>query len=140
LYPQLGNLEDVRAQKELEEKAMLLLCNLYNGYLHNPKHVESKYLKIPDKKYKSESTYAFDTHWEEGIKISEGGYPPYDIPMFVIFSGDEDAIPESVMLAEELVRDNRYSRGKSNQRSFGNYNSPEEFWRSTSGNRNARDS
>jgi len=127
LYPQLGNLEDVRAQKELEEKAMLLLCNLYNGYLHNPKHVESKYLKIPDKKYKSESTYAFDTHWEEGIKISEGGYPPYDIPMFVIFSGDEDAIPESVMLAEELVRDNRTREENPIKDRSGNYNSPEEF-------------
>jgi hypothetical protein len=127
LYPQLGNLEDAKAQRELEERAMLLLCNLYNGYLHNPKHVESKYLKIPDKKYKSESTYAFDTHWEEGIKISEGGYPPYDIPMFVIFSGDEDAIPESVMLAEELVRDNRTRDENPIIDRSGNYTTPEEF-------------
>ena len=130
LYPQL-EAEDQGATKELEERAMLLLCNLYNGYLHNSKHKEGTYLQIADDAYKSQSTYAYDTHWEEGIKISEGGYPPYDIPMFVIFSGDEDSVPEAVKLAAKLVRGNRGRKDNPIKDRSGNYTSAEEFKQAT---------
>lgn len=106
IYPELSH-EDAKTEKELEEKAMLLLCNTYNAYLHNRSHVEVEYLSIPDEEYESKGHYEYDHHSEEGIKVSEGGYPPYEIPMFVIFSGDLQNVPSGIEMASGIVRENR---------------------------------
>jgi hypothetical protein len=106
IYPELA-IANKKTKKELEERAMLLMSNAYNAYLHNSDHSESAYLAMDDHAYEKEKHYEYDAHIEQGIKISEGGYPPYDIPMFVIFSGDEDNMPANIELASGIVRDNR---------------------------------
>lgn len=124
IYPELSH-EDKRTKKELEEKAMLLLCNTYNGYLHNKSHVEMEYLSIPDEEYESKGHYEYDHHSEEGIKVSEGGYPPYEIPMFVIFSGDLQNVPSGIEMASGIVRENRAKERIKD--SSGTYSNSEEF-------------
>lgn len=100
IYPNLSNKEN---QKELKERAMLLLTNLYNAYLHNTGD--------PKESSKTNSSflahYRYGEHEEEGIKVSEGGYPPYEISMFVINNGNIPTLPEDIELASSLVRSNR---------------------------------
>lgn len=124
IYPELTN-SDKNTQRELEERAMLLLCNGFNAYLHNHDHNEFEYLGEDDRKYEKQEHYEYDEHIEEGIKVSEGGYPPYKIPMFVIFSGDEKNMPGNLELASGIVRDNRLKgHVKDGSESYSN---PEDF-------------
>lgn len=105
-YPELSA-ATVQNKKEIEERALILLCNSFNGYLHNKDHNELNYLDIDDHEYEGQKHYQYDTHNEEGIKVSEGGHPPYDIAMFVIFGGDLLNVPANIELASGIVRDNR---------------------------------
>ncbi len=97
-YPHLTK-NNTLAEIELEERSMLLLTNAFSGYLHN---VEGKGGGEGIHKH-----YPYGIHNEEGIKVSEGGYPPYDISMFTVFSFEEKNLPTSIQLAVALVRDNR---------------------------------
>ncbi len=124
VYPQLG-LSDKKTRRELEERAMLLMCNAFNAYLHNSDHSELEYLEMDDSIYEEQEHYEYDEHIEEGIKVSEGGYPPYDIPMFVINSGDPVNMASYIELASGIVRENR-RKGKIIDRS-GAYTSPQDF-------------
>lgn len=124
IYPELSH-DDPRTKKELEEKAMLLLCNSYNAYLHNKTHVEIDYLSIEDEEYESAGHYEYDNHNEAGIAATVGGYPPYDISTFVIHNEDLHNMPVGIEEASGMVRDNRrddriidFTR---------NYFDPEEF-------------
>lgn len=124
VYPQLA-LSGKATKIELEERAMLLMTNAFNAYLHNSDHVEGEYLEMNDEAYEAQEHYEYDEHIEEGIKVSEGGYPPYDIPMFVIFSGDMKNMAGNIELASGIVRDNR-RKGKVIDQS-GAYTDPAAF-------------
>lgn len=104
VYPNLARHTQL-AQKELEQRCMLLLTNAFNTYLHNPTHEEERYLKMTDHEYEEEGHYPYGIHNEEGVKVSEGGHPPYDITMFVVYPGDSD----SVETAARIVRTNRFN-------------------------------
>lgn len=106
LYPHLGDDSD-SSRKELEERAMLLLTNAFNGYLHNNTHVESDYLQMDDHDYEEKTVYPYGSHMEQGVKVSEGGHPPYDIMMFVVYNKDLENLPGWVELASGIVRNNR---------------------------------
>ena len=58
---------------------------------------------MDDHDYEKEEHYPYGIHNEEGVKISEGGHPTYDITMFVVYPGDVD----SVETAAKIVRENR---------------------------------
>lgn len=125
IYPQLSERGEL-AERELEERAILLLSNAFNAYLHNPEHVESDYLRMSDKDYGEKKQYVFDTHREEGVKISRGGHPVYDIAMLVIDSEDDVAgLPVDVEFGGGIVRENR-ELGRIIDR-FGVYESVEDF-------------
>lgn len=106
VYPELGA-QDERTQKELEERTLLLLSNAFNTYLHNDDHDEIAYLDLDDSTYEEEQHYEYGVHNEAGVKISEGGHPPYDMVMFVIYSEDLENQPAWVELASGIVRTNR---------------------------------
>jgi hypothetical protein len=74
---------------EKEERVLLLLTNLFNGYLQN------------------QDTYPFAYHKEEGISISKGSFPPYELSEFVVLDTDEKNLSINVELASLLVRSNR---------------------------------
>ncbi len=96
VYPHLK--EDTKdAEEELLERAMLLLTNAYSGYLHNSGVIDEH----------EHHKYPYGVHREEGIKVSEGGYPPYEISMFVVFSLDVKNLSANIELAAGLVRSNR---------------------------------
>lgn len=100
LYPHLK--ENATAQiLEKEERIMLLLSNLFSGFLHthSVKGKGSKHLFV--------SSYPYTAHEEEGVNVSEGGYPPNDIAMFVVFSLDTKNLSTGIELAASLVRKNR---------------------------------
>lgn len=92
IYPYLAKTKD--GKDELEERAMLLLTNAYSGYLNNLQGKDGR-------------QYPYGVHREEGVKVSEGGYPPYEISMFVVFSLDKKNLPANIELASSLVRNNR---------------------------------
>lgn len=116
IYPHLSS-QRVDMQDELAERAMLILTNAYSGFLSN--NMQQR------KKAGEHYHYPFGVHREEGVKVSEGGYPPYDISMFVVFSLDNDNLPANIELAATLVRNNRRD-GRVLDRS-GTYSSPQEF-------------
>lgn len=124
VYPELA-LGDKKTKKELQERAVLLICNAYNAYLHNNDHSELEYLAMEDEVYEEQEHYEYDSHIEEGVKVSEGGYPPYEIPMFVIFSGDEENMPSNIELASGIVRDNRLKKRVVD--ASGSYTDSQEF-------------
>lgn len=124
IYPTLARRGE-RARKELEHRAMILLTNAFNAYLYNPNHDEMSYLEMDDHDYEALGIYPYGIHNEEGVKVSEGGHPPYDITMFVVYPGDTD----SVETASKIVRGNR--AGKRVKDVLGNYdNDPEGFAKS----------
>lgn len=116
IYPHLSS-KRIEAQDELTERAMLILTNAYSGFLNNNMQQE--------KKVGQHYSYPFGVHREEGVKVSEGGYPPYDISMFVVFSLDNDNLPANIELAATLVRNNR-REGRVLDRSK-TYSSQQEF-------------
>lgn len=96
VYPHLND-ETKDAEEELLERSMLLLTNAYSGYLHNAGVIDEH----------EHHKYPYGVHREEGIKVSEGGYPPYEISMFVVFSLDVKNLSANIELAAGLVRSNR---------------------------------
>ncbi len=105
VYPELARNSE-KARKEVEHRSMLLLTNAFNTYLQNPNHDEMRYLEMDDHDYENEGNYPYGIHNEEGVKVSEGGHPPYDITMFVVYPGDAD----SVETAAKIVRTNRANK------------------------------
>lgn len=116
IYPDLNN-GNSHSQEELEQRAMLLLTNAFNAFLHNETHDEMEYLSITDETYEEQGRYPYGIHNEVGVKISDGGHPLYDLTMFVVTPGE----PESVETAAEIVRANRRN-GRITHPIFENYN------------------
>lgn len=96
IYPDLS-----KTDSEMKARAMLLLSNAFSGYLHTH-HVEKIALREDNDKH-----YPYGIHEEEGIKISEGGFPPYEIAMFSVYSGFARNLPARIELATGHVRSNR---------------------------------
>lgn len=86
------------SEEEIDERILLLLTNAFSAYLHN-----QTVTKDPEHSH----FYPYGLHREEGVKVSEGGYPPYDISTFVVFSFDQKNLPSSIELSTTLVRKNR---------------------------------
>jgi hypothetical protein len=115
IYPQLSNTKN--GKEELLERAALVLTNAYSGFLHN--HHGKTFGG------KAERDYPYGVHREEGVKVSEGGYPPYEISMFVVFSLDKKNLAANIELASALVRSNR--REKRVLDRSGTFSDPVEF-------------
>ncbi len=107
VYPYLKE-ETKENQIELEERAMILLTNAYSGYLNN-----------------HNQEYPYGVHREECIKVSKGGFPPYEISAFVVLSTDESNLSSNIELAASLVRQNRMQSRVSDR--SGSYLEPDEF-------------
>lgn len=104
IYPHLSAKSE-EIQLEKEERSMLLLTNAFSGYLHNAgKKKQTSASHDTD----SHSTfYPYGIHREEGVKVGEGGYPPYAISLFTVFSFEEKNLPSHIEFASTLVRKNR---------------------------------
>lgn len=89
VYPKLK--DNNRRKKELEERALVILVNAYTGFLH--------------KKYYT--AYPYAEHHEEGVFVSKGNNPPYEISMFGESSIDMRNLPSNINLASSIVRNNR---------------------------------
>lgn len=103
IYPHLER-QDEFSRVEFEERAMLLLTNAFSGYLLNLAGKAKKQKGLQDDAH---PYYPFGIHREEGVKIGEGGYPPYTISMFTVFSFEERNLPSNIQLATSLIRGNR---------------------------------
>jgi hypothetical protein len=87
IYPHLENKNN---KTELNERAMILLSSAFIYYIHN-----------------LDGKYPYSEHREECIKISRGGYPPYEISAFVLLGSDEKNLSANIELSALLVRKNR---------------------------------
>ncbi|MBI2443241.1 MAG: hypothetical protein HYV40_05035 [Candidatus Levybacteria bacterium] len=108
VYPELKLRQGKRSQEELEARAMLLLLNIYSGYLENlhPEDGEgARKMVVTDAHHPH--AYAYSTHEEEAVRVSEGAFPPYQISAFTVFSLDEVNLPSNIELACTLVRSNQ---------------------------------
>ncbi|HLD01649.1 MAG TPA: hypothetical protein VJC10_02115, partial [Patescibacteria group bacterium] len=85
-------------------RATLLLANAFSGFLENEHPQDSGHTHSDGKPH---HMYSYGVHEEEGVRVSEGGYPPYEISMFVVFSLDEVNLATNIDLAVSLVRANR---------------------------------
>lgn len=121
VFPHLRDTNSKDVQEELELRAMLLLANAFSGYLEN-KHPE---ILAGEKGKKTRHQYAYGVHEEEGIKVTEGGYPPQHVSTFSVFSLIEKKLPSHLELAALLVRSNRLE-GRVQDHS-GNFTDPKEF-------------
>jgi len=81
-------------EKELDERAVILLVNAFIGYLHKTCY----------------KTYPFAQHEEEGIFMGKGTNTPYAIDMFDVSTIDMDTVPANVELSAALVRGNRNAK------------------------------
>ncbi|MBI4080181.1 MAG: hypothetical protein HY430_00230 [Candidatus Levybacteria bacterium] len=125
IYPNLQP-DNKDSNEELQERAILLLANAYSGFLNNQQHTWNVVGKSAGKEQGDEFyNYPYGIHKEEGVKVSEGGYPPYDISMFVVFSLDKKNLSANIELASTLVRGNR--RDKRVVDRSGNFTDPSEF-------------
>lgn len=124
VFPEL-EATDEATQKELEQRAMLLLTNAFNAHIHNKDHNEMEYLEMDDEQYEEEGHYQYDKHDEAGVKVSEGGHPPYHIPMFVIYSEDIENLSAGIELASGIVRENRLKERVKD--TSGQYDTKEDF-------------
>lgn len=124
VYPELAT-ETESNKIELDERVMLLLTNSFNTYLINKNHNELEYLEMDDHAYEQKKAYIYGIHNEAGVKVSEGGHPPYQIPMFVIYSNDIENLSPRIELSSRLVRLNRIE-GRVKDDS-GQFTDPEEF-------------
>lgn len=75
--------------REIEIRALLLLTNAFSGYLLNQK------------------SYEFNTHNEQCVVVSEGGYGPFATASFAVFSRARAQLATNVDFAASIVRDNR---------------------------------
>lgn len=124
VYPMLKS-SDERSRIELKERIIVLLTNAFNTFLSNRTHHEMEYLGMSEEHYEEEGHYKYCEHTEEGVKVSEGGHPPYDIPMFVIYGEDIENLSSRIELSSQLVRGNRKAQRVKD--SSGQYTNPEEF-------------
>jgi hypothetical protein len=95
---------DIFYATNLKERAMLILTNAYNAYLH---HTTDPNTEGKQDNLHALHQYRYGQHEEEGIKVSEGGYPPYEISMFVLNDGNIATLPQDIELASSIVRSNR---------------------------------
>lgn len=100
IYPHLSSSSRF-SQEELEERAILILTNALSGFLNNNYSSESTQTKG------EEHNYPYSSHNEEGVQVSEGGYPPYEVSLFTVFGYEEENLPANVELCVSLVRKNR---------------------------------
>lgn len=114
IYPDLARANDL-VNLELQERAMLLLTNAFSGYLHNKDH--KHHTKIPH--------YPYGVHKEEGIKVTEGGFPPYKLSMFAVQGSEEKNLPANIEISASLIRKNR-AEGRVTDPT-NNFTSPEDF-------------
>jgi len=91
VYPHVKDNKD--RQKEMQERALVLLVNAFTGYLHQ---------QYPN--------YPYAEHHEEGVFVSKGNNPPYEIAMFGESSLDMKNLPSNIELAASIVRNNRKSK------------------------------
>lgn len=117
--------DDRVTRRELEERAMLLLSNAFNAYLHNRDHNEAQYLDMSDEDYEKQQHYVYDSHREQGIKVSRGGHPVYNIPMLVIDSEDKESMASDVEFGGGIVRENRDEERITD--ASGIYTTPDKF-------------
>lgn len=96
VFPYLKDQNSTDVKDELALRSILLLANAFSGYLEN-KHPEVI----------ARHQYAYGVHEEEGIKITEGGFPPQHVSTFSVFSLIEKKLPAHLELAALLVRSNR---------------------------------
>ena len=89
-------LKNENSKRELEERAMIVLANLYSGYLLNPKTPTGK-----------KDDYPYYKHREQCVVVGEGEPGPFPIASFEISAIDEDDLPKQVKLAYGIVQDNR---------------------------------
>ncbi|MBI4084348.1 MAG: hypothetical protein HY431_00400 [Candidatus Levybacteria bacterium] len=122
VFPYLREGSNKDIQDELALRAMLLLANAFSGYLEN-KHPEILDGKKGEKKTRHQ--YAYGVHEEEGIKVTEGGYPPQHVSTFSVFSLIEKKLPAHLELAALLVRSNRLEERIQDHSS--NFTDPKEF-------------
>ncbi len=147
VYPYLEE-RNKQAEEELETRFMLLLTSTFSGFLNNmhpdQSSVFSSQLSASSESVISQSveqtekqktgklesdnpvhTYPYGEHDEECIRVSEGGYPPYKIPTFTVFSYEEANLPGSIELSASLIRKNR-KEGRVVD-SSGNFTDPQQF-------------
>lgn len=105
IYPYLSK-KNTATEQELKERAILLLTNMFSGYLNNVNKPRSK--KVSHKEIKETiHKYPYGDHTEEAVRISEGSYPPYKTSMFSVFNSEDENLPSHVKLTTSLVRKNR---------------------------------
>ncbi|MBI2033434.1 MAG: hypothetical protein HYT10_03175 [Candidatus Levybacteria bacterium] len=122
IYPYLEkDTKELRVEKE--QRLLLLLSNTLSGYLHNHREVTKDVDGI--KPHMHEVHYPYGVHQEEGVGVSEGGYPPYAISLFAVSNMDEKNMAGNIALAVGLVRKNRLE-GRVKD-AFGFYSSVQEF-------------
>lgn len=112
-FPHLSD-DNPLAVQERQERAMLLLANAFSGYMNN-------FYSETD----GEQEYRYGVHREQFVKVYEGGYAPYDISAFVVWSLDINNLPDNIELASDLVRANR--RASRIVDSSDIFTNPEEF-------------
>jgi hypothetical protein len=90
---------------------MLVLTNLYSGFLHNPniRHAEvvGHSEEVHDAVYKG---YKYHDHQESGIDNTEGDYGPYPTVSKLAVSPYEQNPGNQLMLATNLIRGNRLNQ------------------------------
>ncbi|KKP66464.1 MAG: hypothetical protein UR68_C0025G0011 [Candidatus Roizmanbacteria bacterium GW2011_GWA2_35_19] len=91
--------------REIEERAMILLANMYSGFLLNYRTREIKVKK--GEKILIARPYPYSKHQEECIVASEGGYGPYKVKSFGVHILDEKSLPENIALAYNIIQNNR---------------------------------
>lgn len=98
VYPNLK-----KDSREMELRAMLLLTNAFSGYLNNQTSSEAMYMGPLDF-----HRYPYGVNMEECVKISEGGYSPYEISSASVYSGQaKNHLPSRVEYGSAQVRANR---------------------------------
>ncbi|MCL5970555.1 MAG: hypothetical protein M1450_03580 [Patescibacteria group bacterium] len=97
------NTDSEIAQKELEERAVLLLTNAYSGFLHNPHGV----VEVESDDGHEDHGYQHGEHNGVYIATVENIYGPYPTPNFVVSNYSMDEVSERTRLAMRLIRGNR---------------------------------
>lgn len=102
IYPELKS-DDQLTQKELQERAIILLANAFSGYLNN--HYKTYHQKKDEQI--DDGHYLYGSHTEEGVWVSIGGNSPYAIPMFGV--SPEVHLAANVVFSASIVRANRFA-------------------------------
>lgn len=81
--------------KPLQERAMLVLANAFNGFVNN-----------------HDGHYPFSDHREDFVSVTERDYRPLDTMGFAVYSLDHDTMASNVRFASTIVRKVRQSAGE----------------------------